>query len=86
MLCLNRFHVAGTRCALREDLCKILLHHPADLAAMQTLIEVLCGVDRPENILTWKRNIQVLGNVCDSSDEHGEVHWISVISSLGVFA
>lgn len=48
------------RCALREDLCKILLHHPADLAAMQTLIEVLCGVDRPESILTWKRNIQVL--------------------------
>lgn len=48
------------RCALREDLCKILLHHPADLAAMQTLIEVLCGVDRPESILTWKRNSQVL--------------------------
>ncbi|OIN80733.1 hypothetical protein [Mycobacterium malmoense] len=47
------------RCALREDLCKILLHHPADLTAMQTLIEVLCGVDRPESILTWKRNIQV---------------------------
>jgi hypothetical protein len=48
------------RCALRDDLCKILLHHPADLAAMQTLIEVLCGVDRPESILTWKRNQQVL--------------------------
>jgi hypothetical protein len=27
---------------------------------MQTLIEVLCGVDRPESILTWKRNIHVL--------------------------
>ena len=37
-----------------------LLHHPADLTAMQTLIEVLCGVDRPESILTWKRNIKVL--------------------------
>ncbi len=48
------------RCALRDDLCKILLHHPADLTAMQTLIEVLCGVDRPESILTWKRNIEVL--------------------------
>ncbi|GLP81016.1 hypothetical protein [Mycobacterium antarcticum] len=48
------------RCALRDDLCTILLHHPADLTAMQTLIEVLCGVDRPESILTWKRNIQVL--------------------------
>ena len=27
---------------------------------MQTLIEVLCGVDRPESILTWKRNVLVL--------------------------
>lgn len=48
------------RCALHDDLCKILLHHPADLTAMQTLIEVLCGVDRPESILSWKRDIQVL--------------------------
>jgi hypothetical protein len=48
------------RCALRDDLCRILLHHPADLAAMQTLIEVLCGVDRPESILSWKRNVHVL--------------------------
>ncbi|CQD22752.1 site-specific recombinase XerD [Mycobacterium lentiflavum] len=48
------------RCALREDLCKILPHHPADLAAKQTLIEALCSVDRPESNLTWKRNIQVL--------------------------
>jgi hypothetical protein len=48
------------RCAPRDDPCKILLHHPADLTAMQTLIEVLCGVDRPESILTWKHNIQVL--------------------------
>jgi hypothetical protein len=29
-----------------RGLCKILLHRPADLAAMQTLIEILCGVDR----------------------------------------
>jgi DNA-directed RNA polymerase specialized sigma24 family protein len=48
------------RCALRDDLCTILLHHPADPAAMETLLEVLCGVERPESILTWKRNIQVL--------------------------
>lgn len=48
------------RCALREDLCKILLHDPADLSAMQALIEVLCAVERPESILTWKRNQQVL--------------------------
>ncbi|MGO9157464.1 MAG: hypothetical protein ACLP9N_31805, partial [Mycobacterium sp.] len=48
------------RCALRDDLCRILLHHPADPAAMETLIEVLCGVDRPESILAWKRSLQVL--------------------------
>ena len=48
------------RCPLRDDLCTILLHHPADPAALQTLIEVLCAVDRPESILTWKRNQQVL--------------------------
>ncbi len=27
---------------------------------METLLEVLCGVDRPESILAWKRNLQVL--------------------------
>ncbi|WP_237074087.1 hypothetical protein [Mycobacteroides abscessus] len=48
------------RCTLRDDLCRILLHHPADHAAMQKLIDVLCAVDRPESILSWKRNIQVL--------------------------
>lgn len=48
------------RCVLRNDLCTILLHHPVDPAAMATLVEVLCGVDRPESILTWKRNAQVL--------------------------
>ncbi|SIB92297.1 site-specific recombinase XerD [Mycobacteroides abscessus subsp. bolletii] len=48
------------RCALRDDLCRILLHHPADHDAMQKLIDVLCAVDRPESILSWKRNLQVL--------------------------
>jgi hypothetical protein len=48
------------RCALREDLCKILLHDPADPAAMHTLIEIFCAVDRPESILSWKRNVKVL--------------------------
>jgi hypothetical protein len=48
------------RCTLRDDLCRILLHDPADATAMETVIEVLCGVDRPESILTWKRNKQVL--------------------------
>lgn len=48
------------RCALRADLCRILLHHPADAVAMETLIEVLCGVDRPESILAWKRSQKVL--------------------------
>jgi hypothetical protein len=27
---------------------------------METLVEVLCGVDGPESILAWKRNQQVL--------------------------
>lgn len=48
------------RCVLRDELCRILLHHPADVAAMQKLVEVLCGVDRPESIMTWKRNLKVL--------------------------
>jgi hypothetical protein len=48
------------RCTLRDDLCRVLLHHPADLTTMETLIEVLCGVDRPESILSWKRNLKVL--------------------------
>lgn len=53
-------HGECARCALRHDLCAILLHHPADPAAMQALIEVLCAADRSESILTWKRNQQVL--------------------------
>lgn len=53
-------HGECARCVLRDDLCTILLHHPADSATMQTLIEVLCAVDRPESILTWKRNVRVL--------------------------
>lgn len=48
------------RCALRDDLCRILLHNPADSPAMETLLEILCGVDRPESILTWKRDLKVL--------------------------
>ncbi|WP_321201567.1 hypothetical protein [Mycolicibacterium nivoides] len=45
-------HGECARCALRHDLCAILLHHPADPAAMQALIEVLCAADRSESILT----------------------------------
>ena len=40
------------------------LHNPAAPSRRPgrhgDLIEVLCAVDRPESILTWKRNIQVL--------------------------
>lgn len=58
----GEIHRAGecARCALRDDLCKILLHNPADPVAMQKLIDILCAVDRPESILSWKRNLQVL--------------------------
>jgi hypothetical protein len=31
----------------------------ADPTAMETPIEVSCGVDRPESILTWKRSTKV---------------------------
>lgn len=48
------------RCALRDDLTIILLNEPADPAAMSTLVEVFCGVERPESILTWKRSHRVV--------------------------
>jgi hypothetical protein len=31
----------------------------ADSSAMETIVEILCGVDRPESILTWKRSPKV---------------------------
>ena len=47
------------RCALRDDLTTLLLNDAADPTAMGTIVEILCGVGRPERILTWKRSPQV---------------------------
>lgn len=47
------------RCALRDDLTAILLDNPSDPAAMQSLVDIFCGVDRPESIHTWKRSESV---------------------------
>ena len=47
------------RCALRDDLTAIMVHGAADPSAMQTIVEILCSVDRPESILTWKRSPKV---------------------------
>jgi hypothetical protein len=47
------------RCALRDDLTGLLLTGAADPGAMETIVEVLCGVDRPESILAWKRSSKV---------------------------
>ena len=34
----------------------LIVDGAADPAAMGTIVEILCGVDRPESILTWKRS------------------------------
>jgi hypothetical protein len=47
------------RCALRDDLTDLMVHRAADPGAMEKIVEVLCGVDRPESILTWKRSTKV---------------------------
>ena len=47
-------HRRCARCALREDLSSLIVDGAADPAAMGTIVDILCGVDRPESILTWK--------------------------------
>jgi hypothetical protein len=47
------------RCALRDDLTHLMVNSAADPGAMEKIVEVLCGVDRPESILTWKRSAKV---------------------------
>jgi hypothetical protein len=36
-----------------------MVHRAADPGVMEKIVEVLCGVDRPESILTWKRSTKV---------------------------
>ena len=47
------------RCSLRADLTPLLITPTGDVTAMQTLIDVLCAVDRPESIIVWKRSPKV---------------------------
>jgi hypothetical protein len=47
------------RCALRDDLTAMMVRGAADLSAMETMVEILCSLDRPESILTWKRSPKV---------------------------
>lgn len=47
------------RCALREDLTSLLVDGAVDPVAMGTIADILCGVNRPESILTWKRSPKV---------------------------
>jgi len=44
------------RCALRDDLTALIVDGAADPATMSAIVEILCGVERPESILTWKRS------------------------------
>lgn len=44
------------RCALRKDLTILIIDGAAEPVAMGKIVEILCGVDRPESILTWKRS------------------------------
>ncbi|GFG55190.1 hypothetical protein MAGR_66310 [Mycolicibacterium agri] len=44
------------RCALRDDLTDLMVDGAADPVTMGTIVTILCGVDRPESILSWKRS------------------------------
>jgi len=44
------------RCALRDDLTALMVDAAADPVTMATIVTILCGVDRPESILSWKRS------------------------------
>lgn len=44
------------RCALRNDLTDLMVDGAADPVTMGTIVTILCGVDRPESILSWKRS------------------------------
>lgn len=56
-----------SRCALRDDLNDVFAPHGKPVAAnLARLIDALCAVERPESIITWKRNpdvLQLLGDI-----------------------
>ncbi|SON58616.1 hypothetical protein MSIMFI_00094 [Mycobacterium simulans] len=47
------------RCALRDDLTALIVDGASDPRTMSTIVEILCCVERPESIFTWKRSPQV---------------------------
>lgn len=47
------------RCAVRHDLTILMVHDAADPVAMSTIVDILCNVDRPDSIYTWKRSPKV---------------------------
>lgn len=47
------------RCALREDLTALMIDHADDRPTMTRLVDILCDVDRPASIMTWKRSTRV---------------------------
>lgn len=47
------------RCVIRDDLTALMVDRAVDPATISTIVEILCGVDRPESIYTWKRSPQV---------------------------
>lgn len=44
------------RCALRNDLTVLMLDQAHDRPAMSAIVDAFCNAERPESILTWKRN------------------------------
>ena len=80
-------------CALRDDLTALMVNGAADRIAMETIVEVFCGVDRPESIFTWKRSPKVealltglaLGDIAlshDGLDTAGGGRHVSHLRSL----
>jgi hypothetical protein len=59
------------RCALRDDLTVLIVNGASNPTAMETLVAALCGVDRPESILTWKRSPKVQALLTGLA--HGEI-------------
>jgi hypothetical protein len=47
------------RCALRKDLTALIIDGANDPAAMTSIVDALCRVDRPASILTWKLSTSV---------------------------
>lgn len=59
-------HGICARCALRDDLTKMLIPKGNQaVPGLHALIDALCVVDRPESIITWKRHPDVIGLLTD---------------------